>query len=121
MSALMTRFPCENGSFSIGMAQLWGHTMSPNAVSSDEHGARELQQLLAWITPIAFGFAAAFGVICLIDGDIGMCMLALATCIDAGILLAARIWVGRGTIGPAVTLICISLLATDILSAAIEP
>ena len=92
--------------------------MSPNTISSDEHSAKDLQRFLAWVTPIAFGFAGVFGVICLTEGNSWICVLALATFIDACILLVARIWVRRGTIKRAVVLICISLLATDILSAA---
>jgi two-component system, cell cycle sensor histidine kinase and response regulator CckA len=116
-----TRFPRENGSFSIGMAQIWGHTMSPNAISADDHSTKDLQRFLAWVTPFAFGFAGVFGVIYLTEGNSWICVLALATLIDACMLLVARIWVRRGTIKRAIALICISLLATDILSAATAP
>jgi two-component system, cell cycle sensor histidine kinase and response regulator CckA len=95
--------------------------MSANTVSSDEHNTRVLRFFLAWVTPLAFGFAAVFGAIFVIFGNIWMSVLALATFFNACIFLAARIWVGRGTIKRAVALICISLLATDLLSAAIEP
>jgi two-component system, cell cycle sensor histidine kinase and response regulator CckA len=95
--------------------------MAPNTVSSDEYSAKELQHFLAWVTPIAFGFAAVFGITYLMYGDIRMSALALVTFFDACILLAAHIWVGHGTIKRAVALICIGLLATDLLAAVIEP
>ena len=64
-------------------------------VSSDEHSARELQRYLAWVTPIAFGFAALFGAIFLLYGDIWMGVIALATFGDACLMLASYIWARR--------------------------
>jgi PAS domain S-box-containing protein len=95
--------------------------MPANTVSSDEHNTRELRHFLAWVTSIAFGFAAVFGAIFLIFGDTWMGVTALATFVDACMLLVARIWVGRGAIKRGVALICISLLAIGLLVAATEP
>ncbi|HET7158997.1 MAG TPA: PAS domain S-box protein, partial [Burkholderiales bacterium] len=117
----MTRFLRENGSFSIGLAQRWGHSMSPNTVSSDQYSAKDLQYYLAWATPLAFGFAVVFGVIALMQANLGMGVIALAIFGNACILLVARVWIRRGTIKPAIMLICISLLAIDLLSAVIMP
>jgi len=95
--------------------------MASSTVSSDEHSARDLRQFLAWVIPIAFGFAALFGIIFLIFGDTWMGLVALATFGDACVLLVARVWAGRGAITPAVTLICIGLLVIALLVTASEP
>ncbi len=88
---------------------------------SNEHNARELRQYLAWVTPIAFGFAALFGAIYLLYGDIWMGVIALATCGDACMMLMAYIWAGRGHVKQAVALVCIGILAVDLLAATTEP
>src|SRR4051794_33540674 len=98
-----------------------GANMAPNPVSSADHSAQDLQHFLAWVTPLAFGFAALFGVICLISGNSWVSVLALSTFADACVLLLARTWVRRNATQQAAALICISLLATNLLAAAIEP
>ena len=95
--------------------------MASNTISSDEQSARQLRQFLAWVTPTVFGFAAVLGTIAVIFGDLWLGVLVLILCIEACLLLVARIWVGRGAIKPGVALICISLLALDLLISALEP
>ena len=95
--------------------------MSANTVSSDGHNAKDLQHYLAWVTRIAFGFAALFGAIFLLYGDFWMGVIALATFGDACMMLVAYIWAGRGQVKQAVVLICIGLLAIDLLTAVAEP
>ncbi|MEO7912847.1 MAG: PAS domain-containing protein, partial [Roseiflexaceae bacterium] len=95
--------------------------MSPITVSFDEFGAKKLQQFLAWVTPITFGFATVFGAIFVIFGNTWMGLTALATFLAACMLLMARSWVRRGAIKHGVVLISISLLAIDLLIAATEP
>jgi hypothetical protein len=95
--------------------------MSSGATSLEEQNAKYLQRFLAWVTPPAFAFAVLFGGIYLLDHTLWMGVLALAALANGCMFLAARQYISRGGFKQAVALICASLLAIDILAAAIEP
>lgn len=95
--------------------------MSPDVTSFDEYNANYLQRFLAWATPLAFVFAAMFGLTYALERTILMGVLGLATLVTACMLLVARSWVRQGATKQAVVLICTSLLMIDILAALIQP
>jgi PAS domain S-box-containing protein len=98
-----------------------GARMSSISPSPDEQGVKHIRQFLAWVTPVTFGFAALFSAIFLLFGDIWVAVQALATFGAACAMLQARVWAERGQIQRAVGLICMSLLAADLLAAATKP
>src|SRR5690349_4034904 len=95
--------------------------MAHDAASLDEYNARNLQRFLSWVTLPVFAFAALFGVVYVLDGTIGIGVLALVVLANGGVFLLARRFVRSGALKQAAALICAGLLAIVVIAAVFAP